>query len=94
MKTVQIAPQIVFANGKRMSATQFNVVSVSDNLFDHVIFKYTLFDEHMTWAGESTYELDSLHLYKTWDASAEGAYIIVAQAQGFELVGKEAFFEG
>jgi hypothetical protein len=35
----------------------------------------------------------------TWDASAEGAYIIVAQALGFEFeptadATKESFFEG
>ena len=85
MKTVQIAPQIVFANGKRMSATQFNVVSIQDNLFDHVIFKYTLFDENMVWAGESTAELAGLEQYKKWDATPEGAYTIVAAAIGLEI---------
>jgi hypothetical protein len=85
MKTVQVMPQLAFANGKKMQATQFNVVSISDNLFDHVIFKYTLFDENMVWAGESTAELVGLEQYQKWDASPEGAYIIVAEAIGLEL---------
>jgi hypothetical protein len=97
MKTVQVNPATVFANGKRMTATQFNVVSISDNLFDHVIFKYTLFDENMTWAGESTDELVGLEQYQTWDATAEGAYTIVAKNIGLEIlpvVGKSLFNEG
>lgn len=44
MKAVKIKPAVCYANGKRMIATQLNVVSVADNLFDHVIFKYTLLD--------------------------------------------------
>ena len=95
MKTVQITPQLAFANGKRMEATQFNVVSISDNLFDHVIFKYTLFDENMVWAGESTTELVGVTAYKTWDATPEGAYTIVAGHIGLEIaptVNKSAMF--
>ena len=96
MKTVQIVPQLAFANGKRMEATQFNVVSISDNLFDHVVYKYTLFDENMVWAGESTTELVGLEQYQTWDATPEGAYTIVAAAIGLEIapsVSKSAMFE-
>jgi hypothetical protein len=85
MKTVQITPQLAFANGKRMNATQFNVVSIADNLFDHVIFKYTLFDENMVWAGESTTELVGLEQYQTWDATPEGAYTIVAAKIGLAI---------
>lgn len=85
MRTVQINPQLAFANGKRMEATQFNVVSISDNLFDHVIFKYTLFDENMVWAGESTTELVGVETYQTWDATPTGAYTIVAAAIGLEI---------
>ena len=95
MKTVQITPQLAFANGKRMEATQFNVVSISDNLFDHVIFKYTLFDENMVWAGESTAELVGVEAYQTWDATPTGAYTIVAEAIGLEIaptVNKSAMF--
>jgi hypothetical protein len=99
MRTVQIKPYVAFANGKRMIATQFNVVSISDNLFDHVIFKYTLFDENMVWAGESTTELVGVTAYKTWDATPEGAYQIVADCIGLEVLpvlgaaGKIAFIE-
>jgi hypothetical protein len=96
MKTVQIKPQSAFANGKRMTASQFNLVSISDNLFDHVIFKYTLFDKNMVWAGESTFELKGLEQYKTWDASPAGAYAIVAAGIGLEIIstdGKTTFFD-
>ena len=90
MKTVQIKPQIVFANGKRMSATQFNVMSIQDNLFDQVIFKYTLFDENMVWAGESTAELVGLEQYQKWDATPEGAFAIVAAGIGVEIIKPES----
>ena len=86
MKTVQIKPQIAFANGKKMSATQLNVVSISDNLFDHVVFKYTLLDATGVWAGESTFELKGLEDYSTWDTTAEGAFTIVAQGIGLVVV--------
>jgi hypothetical protein len=94
MKTVAIQPHAAFANGKRMTATQFNVVSIADNLFDHVVFKYTLMDASGAWAGESTYELNGLAAYQTWFATPEGAYEIVAAAIGLELVShdKEAMF--
>lgn len=93
MITVQIKPQIAFANGKRMEATQFNVVSISDNLFDSVTFKYTLYDENMVWSGESTYSLEGRENYLTWDASPEGAYSLVAQGIGLQLaVAKSAMF--
>ena len=86
MKTVQVKPQIAFANGKKMSATQLNVVSIQDNLFDHVIFKYTLLDEAGVWAGESTYELNGIDEYSTWFATPEGAFEIVAAGIGLEIV--------
>ena len=96
MKTVQITPQIAFANGKRMMATQFNVVSIQDNLFDHVVFKYTLYDENMVWSGESTYELNGLEQYQTWFATPEGAFEIVAAGIGLHIIpkdGKTVFIE-
>jgi hypothetical protein len=89
MITVNIKPQAAFANGKRMTATQFNVVSISDNLFDHVIFKYTLYDENMVWAGESVHELVGRENYVAWDATASGAYTIVAAGIGLEIVPSE-----
>ena len=96
MRTVSIVPQLAFANGKRMEATQFNVVSISDNLFDAVTFKYTLFDEHMVWAGESVFSLEGRETYLTWDATPEGAYQLVADGVGLEIipvVGKSLFNE-
>jgi hypothetical protein len=86
MKTVQVKPQVVYANGKRMIATQLNVTSVQDNLFDHVIFKYVLLDESGQWAGESTYALVGLEQYQTWFATPEGAFEIVAVGIGLEIV--------
>lgn len=93
MRTVKISPKTAFANGKRMTATQFNVVSIEDNLFDRVVFKYTLFDENMTWAGESIFELNGRETYLTWDASATGAYTLVADGIGLEITApKTAMF--
>jgi hypothetical protein len=83
--TVQIKPQAAFANGKRMVATQFNVVSIGDNLFDSVVFKYTLMDADGAWAGESTFSLDASN-YTTWDATPAGAYKIVAAGIGVEII--------
>jgi hypothetical protein len=98
MKTVQVKPQAAFANGKRMVATKLNVVSIQDNLFDHVVFKYTLLDATNSWAGESTYELNGIAEYSTWFATPEGAYEIVAAGIGLEIVmpegeSKVAFLE-
>ena len=98
MKTVQVKPYTAFANGKRMVATKLNVVSIQDNLFDHVVFKYTLLDEGNGWAGESTYELKGIEEYSTWDATPSGAYEIVAAGIGLEIVmpegeSKVAFLE-
>jgi hypothetical protein len=86
MLTVQIQPQLAFANGKKMQATQFNVVSISDNLYDAVTFKYTLYDANMAWSGESTVSLEGREAYVTWDATATGAHKIVADAIGLEIV--------
>ncbi len=86
MLTVQIQPQLAFANGKKMQATQFNVVSISDNLYDSVCFKYTLYDANMVWSGESTVSLEGREAYVTWDATATGAHKIVADAIGLEIV--------
>jgi hypothetical protein len=98
MKTIKIKPYTAFANGKRMVATQLNVVSIQDNLFDHVIFKYTLLDDNGLWAGESTYALNGLAEYQTWFATPEGAFEIVAAGIGLEIEsvdeeGKIAFLE-
>jgi hypothetical protein len=89
MKTVQVEPAVCYANGKRMTATQLNVTSVQDNLFDHVIFKYVLMDETNQWAGESTYALEGLEQYQTWFATPEGAFEIVANGIGLKIARPE-----
>lgn len=86
MKSVSILPTLAFANGQRVSATQINVISIQDNLFDYVLFKYTLLDENGAWAGESTFELKGEKEYQTWDTSPEGAYNIVANGIGVTIV--------
>jgi hypothetical protein len=95
MKKVSVNPQAAFANGKRMVAEAINVVSISDNLFDHVTFKYTLFTADGDWAGESTHDLTGLEQYQTWDFSPEGAYTIVIEALGLTpKTDSKSFFEG
>lgn len=97
MKTVNITPAVGFANGRRHVATQLHVKSVFDNLFDHVIFKYTLLDEHGQHAGEGAYALEGVEQYRIWDASPEGAYTIVAQGLELEIfpaLGKSMFVGG
>ena len=86
MITAQIKPAKAYVNGHQMTATQFNVKSLNDNLYDEVTFLYTLLDEHGTWAGEATYTLKGRENYVTWDATASGAYQIVANGIGLELV--------
>jgi len=85
MKQVQIKPQLAFANGQRVIATKLSVISVLDNLFDHVIFKYTLHDKADQFAGESTFELNG-DKYAQWDNTPEGAYKIVADAIDVTLI--------
>ena len=92
MKTINITPTVAFVNGTKMTAEAINVVSVSDNLFDHVIFKYTLLTAQGEWAGEASFELKGRENYTTWDASAEGAYQIVAAAIGVEFAGDKSVF--
>lgn len=97
MKTVNITPAVGFANGKRHVATQLHVVSVADNLFHKVVFRYTLLDENNQHAGEGSYTLEGFEAYSAWDASADGAYIIVAAGLQLEilpvLAGKSMFVE-
>jgi hypothetical protein len=97
MKTVKVNPQAAFANGKRLVAEAINVVSISDNLFDHVVFRYTLVDKDGVWAGESTYELKGSEQYGKWDTSAQNAYEIVIAGLGLEILptlSKSSIFEG
>jgi hypothetical protein len=89
MKTVQIKDAVAYANGKRAVAKHLNVVSIADNLFDHVVFKYTFLDENGLFAGDATYELKGLEQYQTWFATPEGAFEIVANGIGLEIVSIE-----
>ena len=98
MKTVAIKPVLAFANGKRMIATKLNVISREDNLFDFVVFEYTLFNDANQFAGSSTFTLATLAEYQTWFATPEGAFEIVAAGIGVELAtpaveGKVEFLE-
>ena len=86
MITVQIKPAKAYVNGKQMIATKFNVKSLNDNLHDEVTFLYTLLDESGIWAGEATTGLSGRENYLTWDATASGAYQIVADAIGLEII--------
>jgi hypothetical protein len=86
MITVQIKPEKHFANAKKVMTTQFNVKSLNDNLYDEVTFLYTLLDESGNWLGEATTTLSGRENYLQWDATATGAYKIVADAVGFEIV--------
>ena len=86
MITVSIKPEKCYVNGKQIIATQFNVVSISDNLFNHVTFKYTLLDENGVWCGEAVTELKGEEEYTKWDASPAGAYQIVADKVGLEVL--------
>lgn len=86
MITVSIKPAKAYVNGRQMIATQFNVKSLNDNLYDAVTFLYTLLDENGVWAGEATTSLIGRDNYLTWDATASGAHKIVADAIGLELL--------
>lgn len=86
MITVKVKPSKAYVNGKQMIATKFNVKSLNDNLHDEVTFLYTLLDEYGAWCGEATTSLSGREQYLTWDATATGAYKIVADAIGLEIV--------
>jgi hypothetical protein len=99
MKTVQIVPVKAFTNtGKLTLATQLNVESKYDNLFDRVVFGYLLLDAGNQRCGESTFSLVGLDQYTTWDTTGANAFEIVAAGIGVEIVpgnieGKVAFTE-
>ena len=82
---------------------------MEDDLFSMVVFKHELITEEGLFAASALHTFkyttaetsaftgvnDKGELTCEWDASPEGAYTIIAQAMGFELVGglKTAFFE-
>ncbi len=99
MKVVQIKPVKAFSNtGKLTIATQLNVESKFDNLFDRVIFGYVLIGDDNQRCGESTFSLFGLDQYTTWDNTAADAFEIVAAGIGVEIApgdteSKVAFLE-
>jgi hypothetical protein len=76
-----IKPYSAFVNGRKMIAAKINVQSVYDDLFGLVVFKYTLYDEAGSWAGEASCELVG-EAYHTWDGTPEHAFTIVADLIG------------
>lgn len=90
----EVEPATAFCNGKRVTVQKINVQSIYDNLVDEVKFKYTLADINNGFAGEGVYELGP-DKYKEWDATAAGAYTLVANAIGLELTPSRlgSFFE-
>lgn len=85
MKFKQVKPYAAFCNGQSMIVEKVNVMSIADNLEDAVTFKYTLTDINEVFAGDGNVSLDESN-YSTWDSSKDGAYSIVCQAIGLELV--------
>jgi hypothetical protein len=82
MKSVPIIPQIAYANGKQVTIHSVHVLSVFDDLFSHVVFKYVLLDEHRQPCGEGAYTIKEKAIYDTWDATPEGAYLMVIDYLG------------
>lgn len=87
MKKVKIIPTVAFANGKRFQAHYMSMTSAFDNLFDHVVFRYKLYDANGVEAGESTYELKD-DAYKVWDTTPEHAYELCLSAISLDLLPK------
>ena len=88
MITAAIKPFPCISYNKLSKATSINLRSVSDDFYDHVKFFVTFFDSDDIQCGECTYEITTREEYITWDASATGAYKIVAAGMGLELVQK------
>lgn len=66
------------------------VKSIYDNLESHVVFQANFFiknNRELILTNSVNVELDESN-YKTWDATAEGAYKIVAEKIGVNLEGK------
>lgn len=81
-----ISPIKVFFKGSLADLTGLKVTSVFDNLVDYVCFEYNVFINETESAGGGRVELKGLENYTTWDASAAGAYKIVADSVGLELI--------
>lgn len=88
-------PLDVFFGGKRNQVENINVVSIADNLVDTVTFKYTVAMGdvgHEIYVGEGTVTVTPDD-YQKWDASALGAYQLVCNEIGLELVEPLKLFE-
>jgi hypothetical protein len=112
MITKRIKPVTAYGSLGRVEATSYTVRSMEDDLFGSVVFKHELLTDEglFACAASHTYKYttsaesaftgvnDKGELTCTWDASPAGAFLIVAQAMGFELLGgtktDTAFFEG
>lgn len=86
----QVKPFPAFAYGKRMNVENINVQSVADNLVDEVTFKYTLADIDGATNGDGVMTLGP-DKYATWDATDRGAYEIVCDHLGLELLSNNVF---
>lgn len=87
-KTMQykaVAPHSAFCNGQKLDIEGISVVSIADNLVDTVSFKYTLVDRNGSFAGDGVCSLGP-DTYTLWDASAAGAYRLVCETIGLELL--------
>jgi hypothetical protein len=86
IKMKPISPiKVVFKGG--LADLQFlKVNSVFDNLVDYVCFEWSVYVDETESAGGGRVELKGLEQYTTWDASAAGAYKLVADSIGLELV--------
>jgi hypothetical protein len=76
-----IKPHSALINGRMRVVTAINVRSYDDDLFGYVVFKYTLYDEAGSWAGDGKEELVG-EAYQAWDSTPEHAFTIVADLIG------------
>jgi hypothetical protein len=88
MITAAIKPFPCISYNKLAQATAINIRSVNDDFYANVKFFVTFFDQNETQCGECTYEINTREEYVTWDATATGAFKIVAQGLGLELTQK------
>ena len=73
-----------------LNVSVLEVKSIYDNLESHVVFQANFFikkGKELTLTNSVNVELNEGN-YKTWDATAEGAYKIVSQKIGVELDGE------
>ena len=81
----QIKPVKVWFKDGLKDLDAIKVTSVFDNLTDYVKFEFTLFTDGEA-AGGGSVALEGADNYIVWDASASGAYQIVAIHAGVELL--------